>query len=149
MASDQNLDSELESFRRQWLSDLRSRTDHAGAHSSNATSSTRNVAGLFPPAAMSRRLAPEEDHPDSAYLHGPSFDDLPAYHMPGQDSSSHPHPHPAPAVGSSKGKELVSALDHFEEAMLREAQGNMGDSLKLYRQAYKVSLPSILSTSPD
>jgi F-box protein 9 len=139
MASDQNLDSELESFRRQWLSDLRSRTNHAGAHSSSVAPSTRNVAGLFPSEAMSRRLAPEEDHLDSAYLHGPSFGDLPAYHMTGQDSSSHPHP--APAAGSSKDKQLVSALDHFEEAMLKEAQGNMGDSLKLYRQAYKVSLP--------
>lgn len=137
MASDRNLDSELDSFRRQWLSDLRSRTDHAGAYSSNAGPSTRSVAGLFPSAAMSRRLAPEEDHLESVYLHGPSFDDLPAYHMPGQDSSSHPHP--ALAAGSSKNKELVSALDHFEEAMLKEAQGNMGDSLKLYRQAYKVS----------
>ncbi|KAG8410673.1 hypothetical protein J3459_016961 [Metarhizium acridum] len=36
-------------------------------------------------------------------------------------------------------KELVSALDHYEEAMEKEALGNMGDSLKLYRKAYRVS----------
>ncbi|KAG8411207.1 hypothetical protein J3459_016551 [Metarhizium acridum] len=34
-------------------------------------------------------------------------------------------------------KELVSALDHYEEAMEKEALGNMGDSLKLYRKAYR------------
>lgn len=33
---------------------------------------------------------------------------------------------------------LVSALDHYEKAMEKEAEGNMGDSLQLYRKAYKV-----------
>lgn len=142
MSSGQNLDSELESFRRQWLSDLRSKTDHPAASSSTAgvAPSTRNVAGLFPSTAMSsRRVAAIDDSHNESYLHGPSFDDLPAYHIPGQGSLSHP---PAPA--SSKDKELVSALDHFEEAMLKEAQGKMGDSIKLYRQAYKVLLPIVL-----
>jgi F-box protein 9 len=41
----------------------------------------------------------------------------------------------------AKDKELLSALDHFEEAMIKEASGNMGDSLKLYRKAYKVRSP--------
>jgi F-box protein 9 len=36
-------------------------------------------------------------------------------------------------------KPLVSALDHYEEAMEKEAQGNMRDSLHLYRRAYRVS----------
>ena len=37
--------------------------------------------------------------------------------------------------------ELVSALDHFEAAVVREAQGNLGDSLNLYRRAFRVSSP--------
>ena len=31
-----------------------------------------------------------------------------------------------------------SALDHFEEAIMREDEGSLGDSLNLYRKAYRV-----------
>ncbi|KOS21405.1 F-box protein pof7 [Escovopsis weberi] len=38
----------------------------------------------------------------------------------------------------SSKKQPVSALDHYEEAMEKEAQGNMGESLRLYRKAYRL-----------
>ncbi|KAI9701872.1 MAG: hypothetical protein M1836_001216 [Candelina mexicana] len=41
---------------------------------------------------------------------------------------------------ASKGKstgEPQSALDHYEKAVEREEQGNLGDSLNLYRKAYR------------
>lgn len=148
MASDQNLDSELESFRRQWLSDLRSRTDHSGNASqgtpasgpSHPALSSRHLRGTSQSSAAAAAAVPEvrrsaaapiDDEHDAAYLHGPVFGDMPA--QPGntlESSISRPT--------KSKDKELLSALDHFEEAMIKEASGNMGDSLKLYRKAYKV-----------
>jgi F-box protein 9 len=36
--------------------------------------------------------------------------------------------------------EPSSALEHYEQAVEREAQGNLGDSLKLYRKAYRVRI---------
>jgi F-box protein 9 len=36
-------------------------------------------------------------------------------------------------------KEPSSALELFEQAVKKEAQGNLGDSLSLYRKAYKVT----------
>lgn len=33
-----------------------------------------------------------------------------------------------------------SALEHYEKAVERESQGNLGDSLSLYRKAYRVRL---------
>ena len=36
-------------------------------------------------------------------------------------------------------KEPVSALDHYERAVERETQGQLGESLKLYQKAFKVS----------
>jgi F-box protein 9 len=48
--------------------------------------------------------------------------------------------------GPSEQKQLVSALDHYEEAMEKEAQGNMGDSLHLYRRAYRVSYDLCLTS---
>ena len=35
--------------------------------------------------------------------------------------------------------EPSSALEHFEQAVRKEAQGSLGDSLNLYRKAYKVT----------
>lgn len=35
--------------------------------------------------------------------------------------------------------EPETALEHYEKAIEREDQGNLGDSLKLYRQAFRVS----------
>ncbi len=42
---------------------------------------------------------------------------------------------------SSKGKEPVTALEHYEMAVEREAVGNLGESLRLYRKAFRVCLP--------
>lgn len=33
-----------------------------------------------------------------------------------------------------------SALEHYEKAVEKESEGNLGDSLKLYRKAYRVRL---------
>ncbi|OAP58427.1 hypothetical protein AYL99_07517 [Fonsecaea erecta] len=41
------------------------------------------------------------------------------------------------ARASSK-KEPISALEHFERAVEKESQGNLGDSLSHYRKAYKL-----------
>ena len=35
-------------------------------------------------------------------------------------------------------KEPRSALEHFEKAVEKEAEGSLGDSLDLYRKAYRV-----------
>ena len=35
--------------------------------------------------------------------------------------------------------EPTSALEHFERAVEKEAEGNLGDSLSHYRKAYRVS----------
>lgn len=37
-------------------------------------------------------------------------------------------------------KEPSSALEHFEKAVEKEEQGSLGDSLSLYRKAYRVNL---------
>lgn len=127
MDSNDQLNTELESFRQQWLSDLQSKTS-----TSDPSRPPQNSAGVRsqpPPApSLSHQKPPRaQEDDDEDYLQGQSFDENPA-------------PAGNTLAGSSKpeNKELISALDHFEEAMEREAQGNMGDSLKLYRQAYKV-----------
>ncbi|KAJ4195724.1 hypothetical protein NW755_001887 [Fusarium falciforme] len=131
-SNDQELNSELESFRQQWISDLRTRNeDHHDEQQSTAGPSRRSHHG--PP--VSHRHAPPPagaDDNDDDYLQGQSFDE-PAPESPTLNSR------PVGEVHHGRsGKKLVSALDHYEEAMHKEAQGNMGDSLKLYRKAYRL-----------
>ncbi|EGX89418.1 F-box protein (Pof7), putative [Cordyceps militaris CM01] len=162
MSSGDGLDSELESFRTKWLSDLQSQqgpSAGAAAPSSSATSHHRSqshsqrrdashqsfpssstrpaplkkINGPPSPTATRRALILDEG---SDYVGGPSFDE-PA---PPLSTSSQPRTlaDSINAVANPSRKNLASALDHFEEAMEQESRGNMGDSLQLYRKAYKM-----------
>ncbi|KAM0441215.1 hypothetical protein ACHAPT_000521 [Fusarium lateritium] len=129
-SNSQELNSELESFRQQWISDLRTRNEHHDEQQSVAGPSRRPHHG--PPPVSHRRVGSAGvDDNDDGYLQGQSFDD-PAPSSPTLSRPAHEVHH------GRSGKKLVSALDHYEEAMHKEAQGNMGDSLKLYRKAYRL-----------
>ncbi|KAH0492420.1 hypothetical protein TgHK011_007376 [Trichoderma gracile] len=132
--------SELESFRQQWISDLRSRRESVGSAAHEAGASSSSSATIPPVASRPRKhtgpsspttkkiLPAIED--DEYYLHGQTFDTLPPTSSGGHLLSDAP--------GKHDEKPLVSALDHYEKAMEKEAQGNMGESLRLYRQAYRL-----------
>ena len=126
MSSNENeLNSELESFRQKWLSDLKTRNEHPEPPA--AGPSRRHHHGPISSLPHKPASAPV-DEPEDEYVQSQSFDqDRPAVVQPAQE-----------AHHDRKGKKLVSALDHFEEAMHKEGQGSMGDSLKLYRKAYRV-----------
>jgi F-box protein 9 len=95
-----------------------------------ATSQPRKHSGpLSGPGTTKKNLAVIDD--DEYYLHVQSFDGPPPTSATGHLLSDAP--------GKGVEKPLVSALDHYEEAMEKEAQGNMGESLRLYRKAYRVS----------
>lgn len=130
MSDKVELDSELESFRRKWLSDLQMRNEHeaAAAASSSARPVARHHLSHRPPPPASptaSKKLPHVEHEDEL-VQTQSFDE--------------PAPSSVDGPSDQNGdKELVSALDHYEEAMEKEAQGSMGDSLSLYRKAYRVS----------
>lgn len=137
------LDSELESFRQQWISEVRTKKGEQSSqtHRSTADGPSTSTAPVTstaptsprkskvrPPSPSKARKQPPVIDEEDDYLHGRSFDEGPEPVGNTTDGS----------VRSPPEKELVSALDHYEEAMEKEAQGNMGDSLKLYRKAYRV-----------
>lgn len=140
--SDRNLDSELESFRRQWLSEVQSRQGESSSYRNRRPSDATVHASLSlsagPPSARSN------GPPSPTALRKPIVDDGTDY------VGGYSFDEPAPPSGQTldgpststssekKKKKLVTALDHYEAAMQKEAQGNMGDSLALYRQAYRV-----------
>lgn len=128
------LDSELESFRQQWRSELKSKKPAPEPRTSQSKkvvpSSSKHAA---PPEISSVAGAKKSQvEEDEEYARSLSFDEP-----------------PPPASGEileevapPKTKELVSALDHFEEAVEKEGIGNLGDSLTLYRKAFRVSMRS-------
>lgn len=148
-SEDREPNSELESFRQKWISDLRSRRESIGSASHQAEASSGASAAQSAtsrprkhsvpssgPAATKRNL-PVID--DDYYLHVQSFDGPPPTSALGHLLSDAP--------GKGVERPLISALDHYEEAMEKEAQGNMGESLRLYRKAYRVSFFFIIILS--
>ncbi|KAH6900640.1 hypothetical protein B0T10DRAFT_33303 [Thelonectria olida] len=133
------LDSELESFRRQWISDIQHQHDPHQPQTQQSRAATTTGPGPAPgpshrrgPSFSTRPSKPAagEDEVDNDEFQTQSFDD--------PLSSSPTQVRHEVRGGVSTKKKLSSALDHYEEAMAKEAQGNMGDSLKLYRIAYRM-----------
>ncbi|RCI07982.1 hypothetical protein L249_7811 [Ophiocordyceps polyrhachis-furcata BCC 54312] len=118
-SSQRGLDSELESFRQQWLSDLRTRCGGAESCSS--------VAAATPPMTCADDVGGDDVDEDTDDFQGEGRGDGSVFASPSPNLT---------------GDTLVSALDFYEAAMEKEVDGNMGDSLKLYRQAYRLD-PSV------
>lgn len=130
---------ELETFRQQWRAEVsaRSRLDHSKTNA--------NIVNKAQPPKTLRKLSGQ-----SKFSGGGSK-------RPGviNDEESEPEPSlqafgPRPnaklvtnddieGYGSKSGsREPRSALEHYEQAVERESQGSLGDSLNLYRKAFKV-----------
>lgn len=116
--------TELEQFRQQWRAEVSARTQHDGRDSKST-----KIPRKPPPItslASSRVTKPSKEEDDDVEPHVyESFD------------GALPEPEHAE---SSKGvaKEPQSALEHYEKAVERETAGNLGDSLDLYRKAFRV-----------
>ncbi|EAA34959.1 hypothetical protein GE21DRAFT_1190 [Neurospora crassa] len=147
---------DLESFREQWRAEVRARRPTTQASSSSSqqqppappppppphqqqpTPSAAELAAEHhlhprkpPPAPAKKAAAPRQDYEDD-YVQPRSFDS--------------PNDEAAAASTSTQGewtvkkttKDPVTALDHYEKAVEREAAGSLGDSLKLYRKAFRM-----------
>lgn len=143
MAAPQDANPELESFREQWRAEVRARnTVPAAAAPAPAQQQQQQQHGnTFIREETPKAIDPEpprpthlgsgkppkvddKDYDDDDYVQARAFDD----------------PEPAqPARQEDKQRgEPVTALDHYERAVEREAAGSLGDSLSLYRKAFRV-----------
>lgn len=139
MDDPQDFNPELESFREQWRAEVRARNPAAsGSHQQSSTST--NHAGLSqrtaapgPPPRPTTHLSsgkPKTLDTDEDYVAPLAFDD-PEPIQPLQSDQ------PTRQKGKENG-EPVTALDHYERAVEKESQGSLGDSLMLYRKAFRV-----------
>ncbi|EMD96967.1 hypothetical protein COCC4DRAFT_199675 [Bipolaris maydis ATCC 48331] len=124
-----NTEAELESFRRKWREEVTARSK---AQAPAASSSKPRPTKANPPQAQShaRKLSLEGGDEVQSYTyhnlddkqHGRRLDETPAQ----------------TAAALAKGKEPTSALEHYEKAVEKESQGNLGESVDLYRKAFKL-----------
>jgi len=154
MASNET-NPELESFREQWRAEVQSKVP-----------GSRNQ-----PQQIRQAAAGPPDPQPNARPRVPKVSEPPRKQQPGTEKKvaqpeeeeeeyvSQSFDEPETAVSSTlrsqaepseaDNGEPVSALDHYEQAVEREVAGNLGDSLRLYRKAYRVSPrhPSVLLTN--
>ena len=123
--------AELESFRQKWREEVLAKTK-------SNTEPPRNPAELSgssrrPPAPP--RIASEKAHEaqeDNESYEARDFVDIEKPSgaiLPTKGESSNP-----------SSREPRSALEHYEKAVERESLGSLGDSLDLYRKAFRVSI---------
>ncbi|KAJ4363762.1 hypothetical protein N0V95_000956 [Ascochyta clinopodiicola] len=136
-----NTEAELESFRQRWREEVSARAKGKTPVASAAPA--RTAAPL-----ASQPLAPKGTAPDAAshsharqrsveeadevipYVHEDLGD---KQHGRRLDETS-----AQTAAITSASKEPKTALDHYEKAVERETQGSLGDSVSLYRKAFKL-----------
>lgn len=128
-------EAELESFRQQWREEVSARSKP------KATSSTapRKAAG----ASSTRPQAPKSTLPeistDKPQERIEELDEVeyPTYHDVGGKESGRRLGGPG-SSSAQPNKEPRSALEHYEQAVEKESQGSLGDSVSLYRKAFRV-----------
>lgn len=135
MAEETN--SELEYFRKQWQEEVSARSK--GGPSSSGSQGAKTVSR--PPGPPKRgSLRPERDL-SAAYSNELSSGlllDSHGYHHLGEPDEIRKLSVEGEGIHPSNRTEPHSALEHYEKAVERESQGNLGDSLALYRKAYRV-----------
>lgn len=129
--------AELESFRRQWREEVSRRTKAASTSQPPSQPSVASSAEQerVPPtrheAANRKEDAYEEDFAHHGY--GEFVQQVEQLTLQTVDDDT---------FQRAPQREPRSALEHFEKAVQKEAEGNLGDSLNHYRKAYRVSQPA-------
>jgi len=128
---------ELETFRQQWRAEVSARAQADGNKASKPSKASRrpppitNLSSNIP-------LKPVKEYDN--HVEPQAFSGL--------DGSSGPEEH-AESSKTGNGEEPQSALDHYEKAVERETQGGLGDSLDLYRKAFRVRSRSLKQDMTD
>lgn len=119
---------ELEQFRQQWRAEVSARNQNDSKKGSKSSKATRRPPPISSLSSNTANPPIKEDGEDDE--HAPQM-------FAGFDGSADKEEQGESSKSASK--EPQSALDHYEKAVEREIQGSLGDSLNLYRKAFRVS----------
>jgi len=134
----EHTEAELDNFRRQWREEVSARAKPRAnraqepqvpartGESSKAPKKAGIVAGAPPSYAKPLHEGWDEIEPRT-------------YHdLPEKETGRKLDDDAYGLTAAGTGKEPSSALDHYEKAVEKETQGRLGDSVSLYRKAFKV-----------
>jgi len=136
--SENQTEAELESFRQKWREEVSAKSKGKApavpAKTSQASSSKSHFPKTNAPEVPSHARQQSVGAVDGLE---PVYQDLGGkQHGRRLDETS-----PPPITN-----EPNSALEHYEKAVEKEDQGSLGDSVSLYRKAFKVSIPQLSKT---
>ncbi|KAI1752102.1 hypothetical protein F4782DRAFT_155529 [Xylaria castorea] len=156
----EQIQSELESFRRRWREEVTSRTKRpaptipAPAPTPSSTSTSTSASGSRPthrpgPSSAGTNRPPRRQHEPPSHTKGPTsagkigqLDDDDEDYVPAPvfegDGSSSVLKKGGHTLDEERAKEPKTALDFYEHAVERETTGKLGDSLQLYRKAFRM-----------
>jgi F-box protein 9 len=123
---------ELETFRQKWKEEVSAKSRNEGNKVSDAGSSKTSRRPLAAPRLSTDKAVKlaEDEEEDYTISHSMPLGD-------GLNESSNIEEGESSNTKSGS-REPRSALEHYEKAVEKETQGSLGDSLDLYRKAFKV-----------
>lgn len=128
----QDANPELESFREKWRAEVRARNTASSTSQQQSSPSTSHATSSQPTASIPPRPAhfsagkPKVLEIDDDDVQAKVFGDI--------------EPQPTARQAERNAADPVTALDHYEHAVEKEGQGSLGDSLRLYRKAFRVCI---------
>jgi F-box protein 9 len=131
-----NTEAELDSFRRKWREEVTARTKGkapaAAGPSAKIVTSSRPAKSNAPDASSSTHTRQPSDDFDEVTPH--------VYHDLGEKQHGRrlDETSAETAAALAASQEPISALEHYEKAVEKESEGRLGESVSLYRQAFKV-----------
>lgn len=133
MDPSKDTEAELESFRRQWQEEVsqRARQGHTVRENAPAPASTspeRQRRVVAPPKTTEKRIDPRDEEVEPRGYHD----------LPDKEAELKLAAAEQGFTRGASSREPKSALEHYEKAVEKEATGSLGDSLKLYRKAFKM-----------
>lgn len=128
-------DAELERFRQQWQEEVIRRRDAPPRPAPKARPQHARTASKD--ASLASHLggpSRAQDHDNDGHYGTYDFDDMEAHEESRKVGTSGTGVHPE----SIPNRHPISALDHYEMAVVRETEGKLGESLDLYRKAFRL-----------
>ena len=139
--------NDLETFRKQWRQEVLQKQTTLGEQSrsksqtnSNKIKTAGSVTAQQSSLLFDARIQPSEDDASSKTYNLDDLDEREESRKLGVSGTG-------VRSESRKQKEPVSALEHYEAAVEREKEGKLGESLRLYRRAFKVLFSTFLALS--
>ena len=137
-----NTEAELESFRQKWREEVTARSKGKAPASSASVKNTATSSSTSKSHANKSNAPDVQHHTRARSLSLEGGDEVNSYTYHNLGEKQHgrrlDETSAQTATAIAEETEPTSALEHYEKAVEKESQGSLGDSVDLYRKAFKV-----------